>query len=129
MEITAVLRSSGYIAQLPEDTRTRIGKSFGGSYNKQFQIMLAFAGLNLVVTILLAFVRKRMGIFGTMPTRKEANEFTKDAEETTMDAGKTAQASSVVAAADLPSTSSQGTEYISEVIAKHDVELMQHPSK
>jgi hypothetical protein len=82
-QIAAVLKSSGYVAQLPEQTRYRVGNSFGGSYNKQLQIMLAFAGLNVIVTILLAFVRKKMGIFGTMPQRKEANEFTQAAEQKT----------------------------------------------
>lgn len=76
-QIDAVLKSSGYIAQLPEQTRNRIGSSFGDSYNKQFQVMLAFVGLNILVTIALIVVRKRMGIFGTMPGRTEANEFNK----------------------------------------------------
>ena len=79
-QIEAVQKSSGYIAQLPEETRNRIGEIFGRSYNRQFQIMLAFTGLNLITTIALVVVRKRMGIFGTMPVRKEENEFTQTAE-------------------------------------------------
>jgi hypothetical protein len=85
-QITAVQKSNGFVAALPEDTRARIGLIFGDSYNRQFQIMLAFAGLNIIVTVILAFVRKKMGIFGTMPQRQEANEFTKAAESETGDA-------------------------------------------
>lgn len=76
-QITAVQKSSAYVAQLPDETKSRIGIIFGDSYNRQFRIMLVFTGLNLVVAIILAVVRKRMGIFGVMPVRKEENEFTK----------------------------------------------------
>lgn len=79
-QIAAVQKSSGYIAQLPEETRNRIGHIFGSSYNRQFHIMLAFAGLNIIIAIVLAVVRKKLGIFGVMPERKEANEFTQAAE-------------------------------------------------
>jgi hypothetical protein len=84
-QIEGLLKSSGYIATLPEGTRNRVGNSFGDSYNKQFQIMLAFAGLNIVITILLALVRKKLGIFGSMPQRQQANEFTRTAEQDTND--------------------------------------------
>lgn len=76
-QIVAVQKSSGFIAQLPEDVRDRVGEVFGQSYNRQFQIMLAFAGLNIIVAIAVAMVRKKMGIFNTMPVRKEQNEFTR----------------------------------------------------
>lgn len=79
-QIASVLKSSGFIAQLPSDTRTRIGESFGSGYNKQFQIMLAFTGLNIIITVILVFVRKRLGIFGTMPVRKDGNEFNERSE-------------------------------------------------
>ncbi|KAF2832199.1 MFS general substrate transporter [Ophiobolus disseminans] len=78
-QIAAVQQSSGYVAHLPEETRNRIGDLFGRSYNRQFQIMLAFAGLNVIVTVILMVVRKKLGIFGVMPVRKEENEFTKAA--------------------------------------------------
>jgi hypothetical protein len=60
-QIAAMSKSSGCIAQLPEDARERIGKSFNGSYNKQFYVMLAFAALNLIVTMIIACVRKTNG--------------------------------------------------------------------
>ncbi|KAF2034646.1 putative MSF multidrug transporter [Setomelanomma holmii] len=85
-QIIAVQRSSGSIAQLPEAIRDQVGHLFGRSYNRQFQIMLAFAGLNTIVAIILAIVRKKMGLYGVMPERKEANEFTKAAELNTVDA-------------------------------------------
>jgi hypothetical protein len=85
-QIEGLLKSSGYIATLPEGTRNRIGVSFGDSYNKQFQIMLAFAGLNIVIAILLAVIRKKLGIFGAMPQRKDANEFTRTVDKKTDDA-------------------------------------------
>jgi hypothetical protein len=85
-QIAAVQKSNGYVAQLPEDMRHRIGGIFGSSYNRQFQVMLAFAGLNFVVTIILTLVRKRMGIFGVMPGQQDAKEFTKTTEARTGDA-------------------------------------------
>jgi hypothetical protein len=119
-QIRAVLKSSGYIAEIPEDTRKRIGKSFGASYNKQFQIMLTFAGLNVVVTVLLALVRKRMGIFGVMPQRKEANEFTKAAESKTLDAEAVQeQAVTTTTAMDRSSLPNQDPEKISVAQPKH----------
>ncbi|KAH7077231.1 putative MFS multidrug transporter [Paraphoma chrysanthemicola] len=74
-QITAVQKSGSSIAQLPEGTRIIVGEVFGQSYNRQFQIMLAFAGLNIIVTIVLAVVRRRMGLYGVIPQRKEGNEF------------------------------------------------------
>jgi hypothetical protein len=43
--------------------------------NRQFQVTLAFTGLNVVVAVILAMVRKRSGLFGLTPKRKEGNEF------------------------------------------------------
>jgi hypothetical protein len=83
-QITAVLKSSGYMEQLPEETKLRIGEAFGGSYNKQFLVMLGLGALNIVVTIVLAIVRKRMGIFATM-TSQEAAATTQAAQEKTDD--------------------------------------------
>lgn len=119
-QIAAVLKSSSYVAQLPEQTRYRIGNSFGGSYNKQFQIMLAFAGLNVIVTILLAFVRQRMGIFGTMPQRNEANEFTQAAEQKT-DAAEEVniQTDTITAAVDRSPKLDQDSKKISAAHPKH----------
>jgi MFS family permease len=76
-QLAAVQKSGGFIAQLPKETRDRVGDVFGRSYNRQFQVMLAFAGLNVVVVVVLALVRKKMGVFGTMPVREEENEFTR----------------------------------------------------
>lgn len=102
-QIDAVLKSSSFVAQLPEDTRNRIGRNFGDSYNKQFQVMLAFTGLNILVTIALIFVRKRMGIFGTMPGRTEDNEFTQAAGEKANDLeGNKKKAGTTTIATDQP---------------------------
>lgn len=46
------------------------------SDNRQFQVMLAFTGLNIIVAVILAIVRKRSGLFGLIPERKEGNEYT-----------------------------------------------------
>jgi len=43
--------------------------------NRQFQVMLAFTGLNVIVAVILAIVRKRSGLFGLIPERKEGNEY------------------------------------------------------
>jgi MFS family permease len=80
-QIAAIGDSSGFVAHLPEQLRNRVGNVFGESYNKQFQIMLAFAGLNLIVTIILAIVRKKLGVFGKIPERKEGNEFMQASDE------------------------------------------------
>lgn len=76
-EVAHVQESSAYIAQLPQQARQELGRVFGRSYNKQFQVMLAFTLLNFLVGILLAIIRKRDGVFGAMPERKEGNEFLK----------------------------------------------------
>jgi hypothetical protein len=76
-----VLSSSSLIAQLPENVRDRIGIVFGNSYNRQFQVMIGFAGLNVFVAIILAVVRRRSGVFGITPERKEGNEFMEAAGE------------------------------------------------
>ncbi|KAF2792728.1 MFS general substrate transporter [Melanomma pulvis-pyrius CBS 109.77] len=80
-QIALVEETSAYAAKMPAETRKDLGEVFGDSYNKQFQVMLGFACLNLLVTIVLALVRKRQGIFGHMPVRKLENEFMKAAEE------------------------------------------------
>jgi hypothetical protein len=80
-QVTMVLSSSSLIAQLPENVRDRIGIVFGNSYNRQFQVMIAFAGLNVFVAIILAVVRRRSGVFGITPERKEGNEFMEAAGE------------------------------------------------
>jgi MFS family permease len=74
-QIKAVQTSSAALRQIPDTTKNEVARVFGGSYNRQFLIMLAFAVLNLFVTVLLAIVRKKKGIFGTLPERKEENEF------------------------------------------------------
>lgn len=42
--------------------------------------MLGFAALNFIISIVLALVRKKMGLFGSVPVRREQNEFTQAAE-------------------------------------------------
>jgi hypothetical protein len=80
-QITAVEETSAYIAKMPADVKEEISRVFGRSYNKQFQIMLAFALLNVAVSCALALVRKRKGIYGMMPVRTIENEFMKKNEE------------------------------------------------
>jgi hypothetical protein len=87
-QLAAVQKSNGFIAQLPEDTRHRIGSIFGESYNRQFQVMLAFAGLNVIITIVLAVVRKRSGIFGIMPRQQNPTELTGTKESKTSEVGE-----------------------------------------
>ena len=43
--------------------------------NRQFLVMLAFTGFNVIVAVILAIVRKRSGLFGLIPERKEGNEY------------------------------------------------------
>jgi MFS family permease len=78
-QIRAVEHSAAFIAQLPEEERAMLGRVFGKSYNRQFQVTLAFALLNVLVCVVLIVVRKRKGLFGLMPTRNEENEFMKKA--------------------------------------------------
>ncbi|KAF1358105.1 MFS general substrate transporter [Lizonia empirigonia] len=81
-QIAAVQTSSAALAQMPERLKNEVAGIFGASYNRQFLIMLAFTCLNLVVTVLLALVRKRMGVFGMMAERREENEFFQGAGKT-----------------------------------------------
>lgn len=78
-QITAVEQSVASIAQLPEEQRAMLGRVFGQSYNRQFQVTLAFSLLNFFVVIALIITRKKQGIFGVIPERKEENEFMKKA--------------------------------------------------
>lgn len=80
-QMAAVQTSSGSIAQLGGEMKQQIGTVFGGSYNRQFLIMLVFTNLNFIVAIILAVVRKKVGLFGAIPERKEENEFMKAAEK------------------------------------------------
>ncbi|KAF2630574.1 MFS general substrate transporter [Macroventuria anomochaeta] len=48
-QIAAVQTSSAALAQLPETLKNEVAGIFGGSYNRQFLIILAFTGLNLLV--------------------------------------------------------------------------------
>ncbi|KAF2015718.1 MFS general substrate transporter, partial [Aaosphaeria arxii CBS 175.79] len=82
-QITIVKESAASIRRLPPHLQKSIGEVFGESYNRQFQVMLAFCGLNILVTLALVFVRKRMGIFGKVPVRKEENEFYKKPDNPT----------------------------------------------
>lgn len=86
-QIAAVQTSSAALAQMPDHIKDEVAKVFGESYNRQFLIMLAFTALNLIVTVLLAVVRVKSGLFGRMPVRQEGNEFFEAAEKT-IDEGK-----------------------------------------
>ncbi|UPX17772.1 uncharacterized protein EKO05_0008110 [Ascochyta rabiei] len=72
-QIAAVQTSSTALAQMPETLRAETAAIFGASYNRQFLIMLAFTALNVLVTVLLAVVRKRMGVFGTLEQPNQDN--------------------------------------------------------
>lgn len=74
-EVKAVQMSSAALARIPDTARNEVARVFGGSYNRQFLIMLGLAALNMLVTVVLAIVRKKKGDFGRMPERKEENEF------------------------------------------------------
>ncbi|KAF2265586.1 MFS general substrate transporter [Lojkania enalia] len=76
-QIMAVEDSTVAVKTLPPEIQLRIGEVFGRSYNLQFQVMLAFSCFLFLITILSAVVRKRAGIFGAKPIRKEENEFMK----------------------------------------------------
>lgn len=84
-QIAQIGDSNGFVTHLPEPLKSDIGNIFGRSYNKQFHVMLAFTGLNVIVTIILALVRKRMGLFGMTPGRTESNEFMKAADNVEKD--------------------------------------------
>lgn len=81
-QIKAVQTSSVALGIIPDTTKTKVARIFGESYNRQFLTMLAFTSLNLLVTVLLAIVRKKKGVFGEMRERKEGNEFFKAADKT-----------------------------------------------
>jgi hypothetical protein len=80
-QIKAVEETSAYIAKMPADVKEEIGRVFGRSYNRQFEVMLGFACLNVLVAVALALVRKKKGIYGVMPVRTVENEFMKKVEE------------------------------------------------
>lgn len=117
-QIAAVQTSSAALAQMPERLKNEVAGIFGASYNRQFLIMLAFTSLNLVVTVLLALVRKRMGVFGMMAERREDNEFFqgagKTADEEKQPAKDGEKATSDVQAADSANDSD-------EILAVQDV--------
>lgn len=73
-QIAAVQTSGVALARIPEAVKSNVAAVFGESYNRQFLIMTAFTGFNLLIAILLAAVRKRAGIFGMLVIQKE-NEF------------------------------------------------------
>ena len=79
-QVAGAKTSGNFIAQLPEQSRFELGRVFGRSYNKQFKVILAFALLNFLVTIALAAVRKKKGIFGKTAVRNLENEFTRTGE-------------------------------------------------
>ncbi|KAF9692531.1 hypothetical protein EKO04_009665 [Ascochyta lentis] len=90
-QIAGVQTSSAALADMPETLKKEIAAIFGASYNRQFLIMLAFTALNLVVTVLLALVRKRKGVFGKLAQRKEENEFFPGAPDEEKTAGSSVQ--------------------------------------
>jgi hypothetical protein len=80
-EISAVEKSVAFITQLPEEKREMLGRVFGKSYNRQFQVTLGFSLFGCLVVIAMIVVRKKQGIFGWVPERKEENEFMKKAAD------------------------------------------------
>jgi MFS family permease len=80
-QIAAVQTSGVALARLPEAAKSNVAGVFGESYNRQFLIMTAFTGFNVLMAILLAIVRKRAGIFGMLELQKE-NEFRRAVEKT-----------------------------------------------
>lgn len=66
-DIDAVNESIAAIAGLSPQLREKVGEAFGRSYNKQFEVMVAFAGANFLVAVALAVVRKRRGVFMIAP--------------------------------------------------------------
>lgn len=68
-QVAAAKASGGFIAHLPAAERDRVGTVFGQSFNKQFQVMLAFNGLNVIVILALCLLRKKAGVFGRLPER------------------------------------------------------------
>ncbi|KAF2499849.1 MFS general substrate transporter [Lophium mytilinum] len=65
---------------LSPDKRIRVGKIYGQSYNKQFQVLIAFAGANLLTGLMLVWVRKRDGTFNTMPAMEGESATTREIE-------------------------------------------------
>lgn len=80
-QIKAVQTSSAALGEIPGTTKNEVARVFGGSYNRQFLIILAFTVLNLLMTVLLAIVRKKKGVFGKLPERREENEFFEAADQ------------------------------------------------
>lgn len=123
-QMSAVQNSSGSIAQLGGEMKQRIGLVFGGSYNKQFQIMLTFTSLNFIVAIILTLARKRAGLFGIVPERKEENEFMSAPEKKNRDdEAKVAQPDAVNAVAASTANSEHDPDSISAVRAGEDNKL------
>ncbi|KAF2809906.1 MFS general substrate transporter [Mytilinidion resinicola] len=79
-ETKALDESIASLVILSPDKRIRVGKIYGQSYNKQFQVMIAFAGANLLTSLALLWVRKREGIFNKMPEMEGDLARTKDVE-------------------------------------------------
>lgn len=90
-QIALVEDSAAYSGQLPSEVQTELGRVFGHSYNRQFQVILAFSCLNFVIAIALAIVRKKMGIFGVIPQRTQENEFMKKQPANTEESGRSAE--------------------------------------
>lgn len=74
-QIAATHASGAFIARLPQAQRDSVAAVFGESYNRQFQVMLAFNGLNVIVIAALCILRKKAGVFGKLKERQEDNEF------------------------------------------------------
>ena len=75
-QVAGVKASGSYITQLPEESRIKLGRVFGRSYDTQFKVILGFTLFNFVIAAALAVVRKKQGIFGRIPVRTLENEFT-----------------------------------------------------
>lgn len=80
-EISMVEESALFVAALSPDKQKAVGEVNGLSYRRQFQVLTAFCGANVLVVLVLIAMRWKMGLLGKLPERKEGNEFLKKAEE------------------------------------------------
>jgi MFS family permease len=74
-QIGAIQSLGTSMAQLSPAVKDQVGEIYGASFNRQFLVMLAFAGLNLLVAVALTVVRWKKGVLGLQAERSEANEF------------------------------------------------------
>ncbi|KAF2474588.1 putative MSF multidrug transporter [Lindgomyces ingoldianus] len=89
-QVSAVEASNTAMQALPRALQLKVAQVFGESFNRQMKVMLAFTCLNVLATIALVIVRKRRGILGAVPVRREENEFMKREKAKSIDGEKRA---------------------------------------